>query len=62
MRVSEEALKEFKLLLEKKCPGRVYTDQEAFDLAMRILLGVHAVYQPIPKEKWAEYCQINNLS
>ena len=52
MRLTDEALKEFEILLRQDYPDEALTPEQIREMATRVMRAVELVYQPIlPKER-----------
>ncbi len=55
--ISKQAIQEFKEIYKKES-GKEISDNDAYDMAMNLLLAFKAVYKPIPKDQEKEFKKI----
>lgn len=60
MKLTPEALKEFKRLYRQDHPKEEITKEELLEMAHRVLRIVELTYSPIPKNNEKEFRNINN--
>ena len=54
MRITDDALKEFAILLHQDYPNQKFTKEEIREAATRVMRAVTLVYRPIPSKKCKE--------